>query len=273
MMKKSRYPFQRFPTAIAVVIGIVCLFGLSPALRAEAAETLEHSAIYHFDITDEQAVRASIPSTMDAAALDGAQRGTLTLETLDLQPCYGSLIRSVDRAVVYEDLPDNDVARIPQTHTFDVTVAEGGQDVNTSASLELSDITYEVAAQDEMGLPSSYRARCCYRGTASGVVLTGYEATVHYVGLVEAVAPTLLPTVPTETIDRAELAAQEESVTASLPIAQGIGVAAASAGSLLILFWYRRRKKVRADDSVGRETPAQPSGGAYVPLAVRHQDL
>ncbi|MDR1776032.1 MAG: hypothetical protein LBS17_06305 [Actinomycetes bacterium] len=72
-------------------------------------------------------------------------------------------VHQVDRVVVYDDLPDNDVARLDAIRTFRVRSDED-PDATCDAELRAAEWHWIVTAYDRYGLPVRYRAEVTYRG-------------------------------------------------------------------------------------------------------------
>ena len=205
-----------------------------------------------------------------------------------MRPRYTPVQRQVDRLVSYSGLPDNDVARIPASRTFEVTSFGDGADTVETGTLALSDIAYAVERTDEFGLPVSYRADCCYRGQESYSVVTGYDAVAVYRGecpvddammkvsatyrpqppLALTVSTTNTPTTAPTTAT-APVQAVEETVE-PVPWAQlgATGMALALGGSLFLFFRFGRRKR-KTDSaactiSTGASNPVAPRAASSV---------
>lgn len=111
---------------------------------------------------------------------DGFQ-GDLPLRDIQLQPVYHSGEAQVDRAVVYEGLPSNDVSLIPETVPF-IVGSDQALDASCEKLLQRADIVYGITGSDSYGIPSSYQATVIYRGTESTLSVSSYLASATYEG-------------------------------------------------------------------------------------------
>ena len=127
-----------------------------------------------------------VPSSTLATTLDVDEEGfagTLTLADHSQTPVYESRSRMVDRAVVYDNLPDNDVTQLPTEESFTVT-SDSSPDATTTASLRRAAVTMAVAATDEQGLPRSYSATVIFRGEERYLEQVGWDVTGTYTGTI-----------------------------------------------------------------------------------------
>lgn len=222
-------------------------------------QTFTESVTRRFDTTDADGIRASFASQVEVAAYEPGYRGTLGLSSVQLMPVYASESRQVDRVVSFSGLPDNDVARIPSEQVFSVSSYGNGEDGQREASLSLSDIAYTVELVDSQGLPTSYRADCCYRGEEEFSQLVGYDATAVYTGtgavddeMLKVTAlyiPLEIPAEPTPTSAVAETSSavsfdEPDASSDSMPWAAvgALGTAVGLSGSFFLLYRFKRKK-------------------------------
>ena len=135
--------------------------------------------------------------------------GTLELASHAAVPTYSSRTRAVDRTVVYENLPDNDVSRLPAEEVFTVS-SDSLPGATTDAALRRASVTMAVASLDDAGMPNSYTATVVFRGEESYLEQTGWHVTGTYAGTVEkkdvnyittATYTLQPPTIPTSFLD------------------------------------------------------------------------
>ena len=100
-------------------------------------------------------------------------------ENVKLTPIYGSGKRQVDRAGTIENLPDNDVDRLPRFKTYSDTNGHG-PGAGVRGQLVLAEVRYEPKGWDEDGIPNNYTAYVFYRGEETYLALTHYEAVSTY---------------------------------------------------------------------------------------------
>lgn len=124
------------------------------------------------------ALAAELPVDEDGYA------GTLELSGHAETPTYTSRTHMVDRTVVFEDLPDNDVTRIPEEQTFTIS-SDALPNATTEASLRRASVSMAVSSVDEDGSPATYTATVVYRGQESYLEQTGWHVTGTYAGTVD----------------------------------------------------------------------------------------
>lgn len=191
--------------------------------------------------------------------------GTLSKVEVTTTPEHEVLSRQVDRTVSYTGLPDNDVSRIAKTREFAVSAAYGTQ----VKALELSDVTYEVEAVDEWGLPTSYTAYANYRGLEEYLTTPGYTVTCVYEGTAELVDTQMLTT-----------ATYSWTLPwwASIVIIVLLASVAAAAARLIYVLWWKKKRamvwKVEGDKETLLECVriAQTGNGSYcidIPADIR----
>lgn len=222
-------------------------------------QTFTESVTRRFDTTDADGIRASFASQADVAAYEPGYRGTLGLSSVQLVPVYAPESRQVDRIVSFSGLPDNDVVRIPSEQVFSVSSYGNGEDGQRESSLLLSDIAYTVEQVDAQGLPTSYRADCCYRGEEEFSQLVGYDATAVYTGtgavddeMLKVTALYIPMEIPAEATPTSAVAETSSATSFDEPDASPDSVPWAAVGALgtvvglsgtFFLFYRFRRKK------------------------------
>ncbi len=224
-------------------------------------------------VADAVSVRDEFPQTMDVCTFEKSYRGMLIRDELEEQDLYETRIQQIDHRVIYENLPDNDVYRIPEqieffAETEDVVPVYGAGTI----VLMRSDVTYEITGIDEYGLPNSYRATCYYRGIGEYRTLVGYSISATYRGMVKPLVDMreTIPLVPLQTFEGEQAIPAERAV---VPFVEA-GVAVAVGGSFLIFFWYRRRRRVsKTADNVSAEMKdvSLVDVVARILLGTRHQ--
>ncbi len=94
---------------------------------------------------------------------------------------YESFTGQVDKTHIIEDLPDNDVSRLPKKKTFEVSSDEY-YGATKSAVLKLLSVEYEVTGTNSLGLPNKYTAHLTFRGQQSWLEPHHYSVTAKYEG-------------------------------------------------------------------------------------------
>jgi len=115
---------------------------------------------------------------------EGDYQGFISLDPVSpfyIAGRYHSYLVQVDKQVVFSGLPDNDVTRLPTYKDFEVVsdTSPGGTMIRT---LQIVDVTYEIAGRDHLGLPNNYTAYVTYRGQEGLHELAFYDVTAHYSG-------------------------------------------------------------------------------------------
>jgi hypothetical protein len=126
---------------------------------------------------------------------DGAYVGSIGLSSnpYQIETVYESWSGQVDRQYEIENLPDNDVARLPVTMDFEVS-SDAAPDATQTKRLALLDVRYEVKGTNSLGLPNNYKAYLTYRGEESWLELHHYIVTATYQGTVASSVPRYLIT-------------------------------------------------------------------------------
>ena len=102
-------------------------------------------------------------------------------KNVKLTPVSGTGSRQVDRAEKIENLPDNDVEKLPPRKTYSDTDGRG-PGAGVSGDLALAEVKYEVTHRDQYGMPDKYTAHVVYRGEETYSAIMYYTATVTYTG-------------------------------------------------------------------------------------------
>jgi hypothetical protein len=136
-----------------------------------------------------------------------------------IENVYESWSGQVDRSYEIEDLPDNDVVRLPTTMEFAVS-SDAAPDATQTKTLTLLDVRYEVQGTNSLGLPNNYKAYLTYRGEESWLELHHYIVTVAYRGTVASSVPRYLITATYEPQIAAEPAPAPAPAAPAAPAAQ-----------------------------------------------------
>jgi hypothetical protein len=169
----------------------------------------------------------------------------LAADPYDTINIYESFTGQVDKEHKIENLPDNDVSRLPKQKDFEVR-SDAAHNATKKATLKLLSVEYEITGKTSLGLPNKYTAHLVFRGQESWLdihhynVTAGYEGEVlsterHYVvraqyELIEKPKPALPLTLVSEPIP--PLAINEPEVP---QLAQSIPLLAYVAGGLIII--------------------------------------
>jgi hypothetical protein len=189
----------------------------------------------------------------------GAFKGVLYL-TLPLQQTLfeESLFRQVDREILFENLPNNDVVQIPETYEFEVTSDES-EDATRVIPLDRLSVVWEIVGTNAAGRPNNYKATVVYRGEETDLRPDHYIVTATYTGdIAEGIDQYILTAIYKKTAD--PVVAPAPVAIESLPVPTAIienpgfpwgllfgaltAAALAIAASLLIFFWFRKQFKV-----------------------------
>ena len=116
-------------------------------------------------------------SKEDLALIDGLE------EMIHLTPVEKVFEREVDKTIVIEGLPTNEVEYLAMTKEFLVAAAKE-PNLQTTKALARAGVSFEIEAYEDSGLerslPSSYKATIVYRGTETFTEVIYYLAEVTY---------------------------------------------------------------------------------------------
>lgn len=182
--------------------------------------------------------------------------GPVARMSYEVVPVYESLTRGVDRTIVLEDMPNNDVALIPAVQDFSIT-SDIGVEATTIATLSRAAVSYSISSIDAYGLPISYQAQVTYRGAENYLNLHHYQVAAIYEGtLISSVrrvitdvtyraAPADSPIVESGMAVSAVVEEPEDTGTGPDPLllagAASLGAALPAIGG----FTYRQRRRGR----------------------------
>jgi hypothetical protein len=197
-------------------------------------------------------------ATWPIAEGDFSGRISIVEDEYDIVPVYEKLTGQVDKVHVFENLPDNDVLRIPKTYEFLIrSDEEYGKE--TQATLTLNDVVFSPPKKDHLGRPGSYSATCTYRGKETWLEIHHYVVSATYRGTITAANTQLTqsktyapltqevitpPVIEEEIVDDSVPLTQIEDSPVALNLAM-VASAALAAGTLtagsVLFFWFRRR--------------------------------
>ena len=96
-------------------------------------------------------------------------------------PVYGTGKRQVDRVEIIENLPDNDVERLPRLMAYSDTKGRG-PGAGADGELVIAEVRYIPTGWDEDGIPNNYTACVYYRGEEAYSAVLYYEAVATHTG-------------------------------------------------------------------------------------------
>lgn len=124
-----------------------------------------------------------LPSSLQVD--EGEFSGEIPLTSWSSTPLLQTQTRQVDRTMIVEGLPSNDVIQIPAEAEFTISSDEY-PGATTTGSLSMAGVSFEVAGTDASGIPDSFTATVLYRGVERSLEVTGYEVSGEYSGDVYA---------------------------------------------------------------------------------------
>lgn len=133
------------------------------------------------ELSIEQAEDAKVWLAPVITVEEGGLRGEIPLKDVLLQPLYRSWDGQIDRTVIYQELPTNDVSLLPETAPF-IVGSDGFPGATCEKDLRRADVVYEVTGFDGCGIPRSYQATVVYRGAESTLSISSYLAKATYEG-------------------------------------------------------------------------------------------
>jgi hypothetical protein len=161
-----------------------------PTLDSSYAQPRKYYSGYQYNATftaEEYGKWSSyFPATY--AISDGYYQGSIPLSSVNpytVTLVYEKFEGQVDCTAVFEGLPDNDVNRLPATKEFTVR-SDSGPDATQVKALTLVEVTYEITARNNLGLPVEYEATATYRGAERWLELIKYDVLANYAGYVNA---------------------------------------------------------------------------------------
>ena len=202
---------------------------------------------------------------------DGQFAGNISLaqDPYDRSEVLESFTGQVDCSYSLENLPDNDVARLPREMDFEVR-SDAGQGATEIKTLTLLDVRYEQTGTNTLGLPTSYSAHMTFRGSESWLQLHHYIVTAYYAGYIQSSvgqyvvvshyelekvpqSPTALPAEPVPAVPATtEPSVQPQSQLPNLVLAWAVAavVVILAVAWLLVwlLFWRKNAALVQYTD-------------------------
>lgn len=177
---------------------------------------------------------ASQTVTVSHEQKDGAIARLLPLLDYDQDGYTGQL--TLDAASIYTEAANRQSYSYAVTDTREYTGLERNDTYNIPKTVDKNGVTLQLVDVDwtEMG-EGNYRASASYRGTATGVNVSGYTSTATYLGEVQK-----------DTLDSVTYAVVYEGSPIPLPppdylpaVLVGIGILALLIG--FVVFWKKRR--------------------------------
>lgn len=183
---------------------------------------------------NKQSKLASETVTVSHAQKDGAIAQLAPLLDYEQDGYKGQL--TLDAASIYTEAANRQNYTYAITDTREYTGLERNDTYNIPKTITKGDATLQLADVDWTAMgEGSYRALASYRGSATGVNVSGYVSTATYLGEVKK-----------DTLDSITYAVVYEGSAIPLPppdylplILVGVGVVVLAGG--LLLFWTKRR--------------------------------